>query len=73
MKIRVHVKPGVKNRGETVTPGEVWEVGVRARAEDGKANEAVIRLLAKHFGVAKSRVKIVLGTTSRHKTVEITE
>lgn len=73
MKIRVHVKPGGKNREETVIPGEVWEVSVQARAEDGRANEAVIRLLAKHFGVTKSRVRIVHGAASRHKTIEIIE
>ena len=46
-------------------------VYVRERAVDGKANDAVVELLAKHFGVAKSRVSIVRGQSSRIKLVKI--
>jgi len=46
-------------------------VRVTATPEKGKANEKVIKLLAKHFKVAKSQVKIIRGLTSRNKTVEI--
>ena len=46
----------------------VWVTKV---PEKGKANEAVIKLLAKHFKVAKSEVKIVRGMTGRNKVVEI--
>ena len=46
-------------------------VYVTAAPEDGKANEAMIRLLAKHFGVAVSRLTIVRGLTNRNKTVRI--
>jgi uncharacterized protein (TIGR00251 family) len=38
---------------------------------DGKANQAVRRLLAEHFGVSTSKVEIVSGHRSRDKTVEI--
>jgi len=38
---------------------------------DGKANAAVVEVLAKHFKVAKSSVKIVGGERSRNKVVEI--
>jgi uncharacterized protein YggU (UPF0235/DUF167 family) len=38
---------------------------------DGKANEACIAFLAEVAGVAKSRVRIVLGLASRMKVVEI--
>lgn len=39
--------------------------------EKGKANKALIALLSKHFGVAKSMITIVRGETSRLKIVEI--
>ena len=48
-----------------------YSVSVRAPAREGKANEAVIELLAKHFFVPKSFVKIIRGQTARRKLVEI--
>ena len=44
---------------------------VAAPPEDGKANEALVRLLAKTLDVAKSKVRIVTGETSRMKIVEV--
>lgn len=44
---------------------------VTAPAEDGKANEAMLRVLAAHLGVAVSRLCVVRGATSRHKWVEV--
>lgn len=46
-------------------------VYVTAPPEDGKANEAMIRLLAKHFGVAASRLTIMRGQTNRNKLVRV--
>ena len=46
------------------------KVRVAAPPEDGKANDALIRLIAKALGVAKSKVKIVSGQTSRMKLIE---
>ena len=39
--------------------------------EDGKANQAVIRLLAKSLGVAKSRLSLLRGATSRDKVFRL--
>ncbi len=49
----------------------VYRVYVTAVPEDGKANKAVIALLAKHLGVAKSRVELVRGETGRDKVFRI--
>lgn len=46
-------------------------VGVMARPDKGKANEAVIRKIAEYFRVSRSGVRIVSGRTARNKTVEI--
>lgn len=66
----VTVKPGSK-KGPLVEVNEDDQLTlyVRERALEGKANEAVIKLLAKHFGVAKSQVKIIRGHSSRVKFV----
>lgn len=44
---------------------------VRAVPEDGKANAALVELLADVLGVAKSAVKIAAGQTARLKTIEV--
>jgi uncharacterized protein YggU (UPF0235/DUF167 family) len=44
---------------------------VRAIAESGEANRAVMELMAKALGVPKARVRILSGTTSRLKQVAI--
>lgn len=46
-------------------------VYVTAPPDNGKANEAMICLLAKHFNVAKSRMTIIRGHTNRNKLVRI--
>ena len=42
---------------------------VRAVADDGRANEAVIALIAAEFSLPKSTLSIARGTTSRHKVI----
>ncbi len=47
------------------------KASVTAVPEKGKANAALIELLAAHFGVPKSRISIVRGETEKLKTIEI--
>ena len=51
--------------------GPALKVAVNAPPEDGKANAAVIALLAEAFDVAKAAVMVVAGATDRRKLVEI--
>jgi len=46
-------------------------VYLQQRAVDGQANAALVAIIAKHFGVAKSRVTIVRGHTSKMKTLSV--
>ena len=52
---------------------DVFRVRVARPPVDGKANLALIKLLAKALGVPSSRVAIVSGATARTKVVEITD
>jgi uncharacterized protein YggU (UPF0235/DUF167 family) len=72
VRITVRVKPGSR-KGPLVEPGDdgTFTVFLQQRAVDGAANEGLIEVLAKHFGVAKSKVIIEAGFTSRTKRVEI--
>lgn len=46
-------------------------VYLHARPHDGQANEALVKMLAKYFGVPKTRLKIVGGLRSREKIIEV--
>ena len=70
--VTVTVKPGSK-KGPLVEAADDGSltVYVRERAVEGKATEAVRRLLADHLGVPRSRVELVSGATSRTKRFRI--
>jgi uncharacterized protein (TIGR00251 family) len=72
VRLRVRVRPGASRTailGRTVlSDGEIAvRVAVSAPPEDGKANAAVIALLAKAWRVPKNKITIVLGATGRNK------
>jgi len=69
MQITVRVIPG-SSRSD-VEPGDPWRVHVHARPAEGKANEELLQIISRHFGVARSAVRILHGHASRSKTVEI--
>jgi uncharacterized protein YggU (UPF0235/DUF167 family) len=51
--------------------GEAWKLDLAAPPVEGKANEACVRYFAELAGVPQSRVRIVLGLTSRTKVIDI--
>lgn len=72
MDYTVTVKPGSKKGPLVEGDGQGGLiVYVRERAVDGKANEAVIKVLAEHFDVPNSRVTITRGHTLRIKRIRI--
>lgn len=85
MKIFVKAKAGAKEEKVVPPQGKLWEEEKRGVPEDdawflvhikeppmqGKANEAIIKALAKHFGVSKSQVTLISGASSKRKVFEI--
>ncbi len=71
-KLNIKVIPNAKRDRLVEEPGRL-KVYLTARAVEGKANAALIDLLAEHFGVKKSGISIIRGLTSREKVVEIRE
>lgn len=71
--VTVRVKPGSR-KGPLVEADDDGHltVYVREPAVDGKANAAVLRVLAEHFGVPRSRVELASGATARIKRFRIT-
>jgi hypothetical protein len=72
MKIQVKVKPNSRTE-ELSQEGDSFIVKVREPPKEGKANRAVIKLLAEHFGVPQSRVRILSGFRSKNKVIEVAE
>ncbi len=78
MRINVHVKLRAHDEKVEKTviqrltgPEEQYRVSVKELPVEGRANEAIVRVLAEHFKVPKSRVRILAGQSSREKIVEI--
>lgn len=71
--VSVRVKPG-STKGPLVETGPDGQltIYVRERAVDGKANAAVVGVLAQHLGVPRSRIELASGATSRMKRFRIT-
>lgn len=70
VRLVISAKPKSSKAGVSVKDGVVV-VKVNAPPEDGKANAAVLEVVAEFFGVPRSRVSIVRGETSRHKEIAI--
>jgi uncharacterized protein (TIGR00251 family) len=71
-RLRLRVSPG-SSRGEIVGRyGDGWKVRVTAPPEHGRANEAVLRLVAETLAVPREAVTIVSGHGARDKIVELT-
>ncbi|HEV8725470.1 MAG TPA: DUF167 domain-containing protein [Candidatus Binatia bacterium] len=69
--VSVTVKPNAKLATITKLTDSEYRVTVHAPAEDGKANRALIELLARYFCVPKSAIRIVRGQFARKKLIEI--
>ena len=71
MRLRIKVHPGARQSRVVRKLGEEWKVEIAAPAVDGKANRALIELLASRWRVPRSAVQIVSGHRSVHKLVEV--
>lgn len=70
--LAVHVQPGARRPGVVGRHGEALKVRVTAPPVDGKANQAVIALLASALEVPASSVQVTAGASSRRKRLRIT-
>lgn len=63
----LHVTPRARRISLTETPDGTFKASVTTAPEDGRATAAVAELLAHALGVAKTRITLLQGATSRHK------
>ena len=71
LRVPIRVKPGASRARVGGAHGDRLVVAVNARAVDGAATEAALAAVAETFGVRRRFVRLVSGTTSRDKVVEI--
>ncbi|SPF81169.1 DUF167 domain-containing protein [Pseudoprimorskyibacter insulae] len=69
-EIAIRVTPKASRNRITLEDDQI-RVYVTVLPEDGKANAAVQKLLAKHMGLAKSRLALIRGATSRDKVFRV--
>lgn len=70
MKFRIKVVPNSRTV-EVLVKGEILLVKVKDPPREGKANKAVIKVLAKHFKVPQDSVRIENGLSSKNKIIEV--
>jgi uncharacterized protein (TIGR00251 family) len=70
-RVRLRVSPGANSAHVVGRHGEAWKVRVAAPAEGGRANEAVVRLLAETLAIPREAVTLVSGLGARDKIVQL--
>jgi uncharacterized protein (TIGR00251 family) len=70
-RVRLRVSPGARKTEIAGRHGDAWKVRVAAPAEGGRANDAVLKLLAQRLGLPRRSLSIVSGQTGRDKVVQM--
>ena len=71
MKIFVKARPNSKAESIEKADDTHFTVAVKEPPVKGRANAAIAKALASHFGSARSQVSLVSGFSSKQKVVEI--
>jgi uncharacterized protein YggU (UPF0235/DUF167 family) len=69
--LKLKVKPGSRDESLIEQDDGTWLARVKAQPVDGKANAALIALIAAHFGLRKAQVTIKSGAAGRMKLVQL--
>ena len=70
-RLRIRVSPGARKTELVGRQGEAWKVRVAAAPERGRANDAVLKLLAERLRVSPAELTLVAGRSGRDKVVEL--
>jgi uncharacterized protein YggU (UPF0235/DUF167 family) len=70
-RLRLRVSPGARRSEVVGRHGEAWKLRVAAAPEGGRANDAVVRLLADQLDLPRRSVTLVSGHTGTNKIVEL--
>lgn len=71
VRFRVHLTPRSSKEAVGGLYGDALKIKVKAPPVDGKANEALLKLLSKKIGVPAAKISIASGLTGRTKTIRV--
>ncbi|MFN9719222.1 MAG: DUF167 domain-containing protein [Planctomycetota bacterium] len=71
--LRVYVQPKARNERIVGLHGDRLKVAVMEPPDQGKANDAVVDLLARAIGLAASGIRLIRGQTTRQKDLLIVD
>jgi len=71
MIYEVKVKTSAKKDSISLISENKLKVEIKAKAEDGKANKAIVKLLSEHFSVPQNHITIKRGSRSKNKIIKI--
>ena len=71
MRYAIKVKPGSSQEKIVETNEGELTIYLRAKAHDGEANDALIKLLSKYYKVPKTSINIIRGAKSKSKIIEL--
>jgi uncharacterized protein len=70
-RLALRVSPGARTNAVVGRHGDAWKIRVSAAPEGGRANDAVVELLADTLGVPARTISVVSGHGARDKLVEL--
>jgi uncharacterized protein (TIGR00251 family) len=70
-RVRIRVSPGARRTEFVGRQGDAWKVRVATPPERGRANEALLKLLALRLRVPPGELMVVAGRSGRDKIVEL--
>ncbi len=71
MRLYITAKPGSKSPGIEKEDPTHWIVRVREQPQEGKANKALLKAVAKELKLPVSHLRIIRGEGSRQKVIEL--
>ncbi len=69
--LKVAARPGASRSAVQGLAGDALKVAIQAPPEKGKANDELVRFLARTLGLRRPQVTLVKGDTSRDKVVRV--
>ena len=69
--LTVKVKPRARASSLVQEPDGTWTARLKSPPVDGRANEELVALVARHFGCSRSAVEIKSGASGRTKIVKL--
>ena len=71
VRLKLHLHPGAKRNSISGNFGDAVKVDLQTPPVEGKANAALIKILAQWLDIPRSRINLISGQTNRNKIVEI--